>query len=250
MTQNTYATFFLVLSLLFASSLVHSAQVWDLYNFKVQPGKATAVLKAFNDLQMSEAGSNRMASVHLQQSVFGGSSGTTHSIVALYPSRAEFERARMALAGTKAWKKFQAAMSANSEAINNSAMETLMGWGTVSNKDTVWEAIRVNVSDPGAVVTAFNALMTSKSAEAFPGEVWLSAISYGNAADGDVATHVITVGYESMAEMEAWNDQIRKTQAWADFGSALQGNMRTVNRELVQFLSVFDHQMSLENFTQ
>jgi hypothetical protein len=76
MTKNTYATFFLVLSLLFASSLVHSAQVWDLYNFKVQPGKATAVLKAFNDLQMSEAGSNRMASVHLQQSVFGGSSGT------------------------------------------------------------------------------------------------------------------------------------------------------------------------------
>ena len=141
-------------------------------------------------------------------------------------------------------------MSANSEAINNSAMETLMGWGTVSNKDTVWEAIRVNVSDPGAVVTAFNALMTSKSAEAFPGEVWLSAISYGNAADGDVATHVITVGYESIAEMEAWNDQIRKTQAWADFGLALQGNMRTVNRELIQFLSVFDHQMSLENFKQ
>ena len=83
--------------------------------------------------------------------------------------------------------------------------------------------------------------MTSKSAEAFPGEVWLSAISYGNAADGDVATHVITVGYESMAEMEAWNDQIRKTQAWAAFGSAFQGNMRTVNRELVQLLSGFDH---------
>ena len=53
-----------------------------------------------------------------------------------------------------------------------------------------------------------------------------------------------------MAEMEAWNDQIRKTQAWADFGSALQGNMRTVNRELVQFLSVFDHSNEPENFKQ
>ena len=250
MIKKTYATFFLALNLVFASSLVYSAQVWDLYNFKVNPGKAPAILKAFNDLQTSEAGSNRMASVHLQQSVFGGSSGTTHSIVALYPSRAEFERARKSLAGTKAWRKFQTAMGANSEAINNSAMETLMGWGTVSNKDTVWEAIRVNVSDPASVVAAFNALMASESAEDFPGEVWLSAISYGNAADGGVATHVITVGYESMAEMEAWNDQIRKTQAWADFGLALQGNMRTVNRELVQFLSVFDHQISLENFKQ
>jgi len=56
---------------------------------------------------MSEAGSNRMASVPLQQSIFGGSSGTTHFIVALYPSRAEFERARKALAGTKAWKNFR-----------------------------------------------------------------------------------------------------------------------------------------------
>ena len=44
-----------------------------------------------------------------------------------------------------------------------------------------------------------------------------------------------------MAGMEAWNDQIRKTQAWADFGSAFRGNMRTVNRELVLFLSGFDH---------
>ena len=141
-------------------------------------------------------------------------------------------------------------MSANSEPINNSAMATLMGWGTVSNNDTVWEAIRVNVTNPGGVFAAFNAIMDSKSAEAFPGEVWLSAIRCGNAADGDVLTHVITVGNESMAEMQAWNHQIRKTQAWADFGSALQGNMRTVNRELVQFLSVFDHQMSLENLKQ
>jgi len=141
-------------------------------------------------------------------------------------------------------------MSANSEPINNSAMATLMGWGTVSNNDTVWEAIRVNVTNPGGVFAAFNTLMDSKSAEALPGEVWLSAIHYGNAADGDVLTHVIPVGYQSMAEMQAWNDQIRKTQAWADFGLALQGNMRTVNRELVQFLSVFDHQMSLENLKQ
>ena len=147
----------------------------------------------------------------------------------------------MALAGTKAWTKFQSAMRANSEAINNSAMEPLMGWGTVSNKDTVWKAIRTNVTDPGLIVAAFTALITSKSAEAFTGEVWLYAISYGNPADGEVATHVITVGYESMAGMEAWNDQIRKTQAWADFGSAFRGNMRTVNRELIQFLSGFDH---------
>jgi hypothetical protein len=179
--------------------------------------------------------------IHLLPRVFGGSSGTTHFTVAFYLSRAKFERARMALAGTKAWTKFQSAMRANSEAINNSAMEPLMGWGTVSNKDTVWKAIRTNVTDPGLIVAAFTALITSKSAEAFTGEVWLYAISYGNPADGEVATHVITVGYESMAGMEAWNDQIRKTQAWAAFGSAFQGNMRTVNRELVQLLSGFDH---------
>ena len=93
------------------------------------------------------------------------------SLVAFYPSRAKFERARMALTGTKAWTKFQSAMRANSEAINNSAMEPLMGWGTVSNKDTVWKAIRTNVTDPGLIVAAFTALITSKSAEAFTGEV-------------------------------------------------------------------------------
>ena len=68
-----------------------------------------------------------------------------------------------------------------------------MGWGTDSNNDRVWEAIRVNVTNPGGVFAAFNAIMDSKSAEAFPGEVWLSAIRCGNAADGDVLTHAITV---------------------------------------------------------
>ena len=47
MIKKTYATFFLALNLVFASSLVYSAQVWDLYNFKVNPGKAPASLKGF-----------------------------------------------------------------------------------------------------------------------------------------------------------------------------------------------------------
>ena len=42
-------------------------------------------------------------------------------------------------------------------------------------------------------------MMASDSAQAFPGQVWLSAIEYDNAADGGTSTHVITVGYESMA---------------------------------------------------
>jgi len=61
---------------------------------------------------------------------------------------------------------------------------------------------------------------------------------------------VITVGYESMAEMEAWNDSFRRTKAWAKFQRTIQNQMTLVNRELVRFVSVYDHQMSLEDLNQ
>lgn len=47
-------------------------------------------------------------------------------------------------------------------------MVTLMGCGTVSKNDAVWEAIRINLTDPPADVVAFNAMMASDSAQAFP----------------------------------------------------------------------------------
>ncbi len=229
---------------------LHAAQVWDLYNFKVRAENVAQVVNAFNRLQESEVGKNRMASVHLQASIFGGTNGTTHSIVAIYPSRAEFERASQSLVGTPEWRAFQRAMSKHTEAVGNSAMQTITGWGTVSNEDVVWEAIRVNVTDPAGVVKAFDTMMGSNEAQAFPGEIWLSAVDYGNESQGGVATHVITVGYESMAEMEAWNDGFMQTKAWEKFQKSIQSKMTLINRELVRFVSVYDHQISLEDLDQ
>ena len=248
--KNTTLITAVFAAFLLAAIPLQAAQVWDLYHFKVKAESVAPVVSAFNRLQESEMGKNRMASVHLQASVFGGPNGTTHSIVAIYPSRAEFERASQALAGTSEWRAFQRAMSKHTVAVGNSAMQTITGWGTVSNADVVWEAIRVNVTDPAGVVKAFDTMMGSDEAKAFPGEIWLSAVNYGNESEGGVATHVITVGYESMAEMEAWNDSFRRTKAWAKFQRTIQNQMTLVNRELVRFVSVYDHQMSLEDLNQ
>jgi hypothetical protein len=141
-------------------------------------------------------------------------------------------------------------MSKHTEAVGNSAMQTITGWGTVSNSDVVWEAIRVNVTDPAGVVKAFDTMMGSNEAQAFPGQIWLSAVDYGNESQGGVATHVITVGYESMAEMEAWNDRFMQTKAWEKFQKSIQSRMTLINRELVRFVSVYDHQISLEDLDQ
>ena len=229
---------------------VWAAQVWDLYNFKVKPADVSAFVSAFNRLQESEAGKSRVASVHLQRTVFGGEAGATHAIVALYPSRAEFERASQMMNGTAEWRVFQRTMANLAEPVGNSAMETLKGWGTVSNDDVIWEAIRVNVTDTEGFLKAFDSMMASDEAKSFPGELWLSAISYGNASVAGTATHTITVGYETMAEMEAWNDQFRRSSAWRAFQLAIQNKMTLVNRELVSFMSVYDHEMSIESFKQ
>jgi len=106
------------------------------------------------------------------------------------------------------------------------------------------------VTDPAGVVKAFDTMMGSNQAQAFPGQIWLSAVDYGNESQGGVATHVITVGYESMAEMEAWNDRFMQTKAWEKFQKSIQSRMTLINRELVRFVSVYDHQISLEDLDQ
>jgi hypothetical protein len=78
--------------------------------------------------------------------------------------------------------------------------------------------ITVSPLNAAKVVAAFNKMMSSPLGEQFKGRLLLQA----HVADGDnPATHLISVGYASMAEMEAYGDMVRNTEDWAKFMAAL-----------------------------
>tara|TARA_B100000575_G_C22945137_1_gene546846 strand:- start:483 stop:644 length:162 start_codon:yes stop_codon:yes gene_type:complete len=53
--------------------------------------------------------------------------------------------------------------------------------------------------------------MKAPETKDFPGQIWLIQMVRGNAAPDGSVTHQIAVGYESLAEMETWQDYMVTT---------------------------------------
>ena len=237
-------------ALMLAASGAQAGQVWNTLEFKVQPGQAGAVAKAVGDFQKTEVAQDRTATVTFYRILFNGVSPATHSITVLWPSRMENETSSAKMNASSEFQGTMASIYSAAEEVYNSSNQTLKGWGTVTNKDTLWTSILLNVTDPGKLLEAMDALMASEDFKEFPGQVWLSEIAFGNAVEGGVATHIITVGYQSQAEMEAWGDKSAKSVAWMQFYRASESVSTTINRTLVQEVQSWPHNHTLEDFKQ
>ena len=86
-----------------------------------------------------------------------------------------------------------------------------------------------SVKDEPAFLAALNKLMASPTGKKFPGQVYLSSVRAGGLTP---VTHLISVGYASEAEMEAWlatRDASKDWKAYLDtsdkFGELLGSSM-------------------------
>ena len=57
-------------------------------------------------------------------------------------------------------------------------------------------------------------LMMSETGKKFPGQVHLSAVAAGGMSP---VTHLISVGYESEAQAEAWNQVMLPSNDWEEY---------------------------------
>jgi hypothetical protein len=94
---------------------------------------------------------------------------------------------------------------------------TLKSWGEVKDMDHVWVAHAFDVSDPLRFLAALDRLMTSPTGRKFPGQMYLSAVV---AAGVSPVSHVISVGYDSEAEMDAWFAVRDPSSDWAAYIAA------------------------------
>ena len=78
----------------------------------------------------------------------------------------------------------------------------------------------------------------------FPGQFGLSAVAFG----ADETTHLLTVGYKSIAELEAWEDQIATNKAVLRFQKNLDGMVKWTGSRLLFNARVYDSASDLEQF--
>ena len=239
-----------VLSALLISvpSLLQAAPTVIVYEWAVQSGKASDFAAALDTLQKSKIGQDRTAQLHLESIGFNGVNPATHRVVVLYPSIAEMESWNKKFADSSAGRAFRSSIDSIASPVAQYMEQPLQSWGEVSNDDTVFDVVRMQVSDVAATASGLDALMNAPESKSFPGQIWLIQVVRGNAAPDGRVTHQIVVGYESLAEMEAWQDYMLTTDAWKTWSGVAQKSFIVTNRFTVDWLAVYDHNYTLEDF--
>ncbi len=199
---------------LFLGHAASAASSWSSISFAATPQNAPLVLSAADKLMNSSAGKDFPGRLHLQVHVVDGANPATHSFVPIYASAKDRENFVRKLQADPAWGEFMSAMTATTQPVATTLHRTMKSWGKIDDKDHVWMAYAFRARDPAAFLAAIELFMASPTGKKFPGQVYLSSVVAGGLSP---VTHVISVGFESEAEMDEWQEKRNATADWADY---------------------------------
>jgi hypothetical protein len=186
----------------------------------VVPQNVPKLIAAFDAFMASPVGKTWKGRTLLLRRVSDGTDPATVGFVALYRSLAENEAFGNAIeANPAAWNQFLDAAVPLGTVVLTARTEALKSWGDVNDTDTVWENFYFNVSDYPAFVAAIDAWNATPPGKKFPGQGHLIAIVDAGAAPGTPQV-AISVGYASMAEMEAFWDPLQNDPDWQKYLAA------------------------------
>ena len=192
----------LITLLALSTAYISAGQIWTQYDFRVDtPESAAKIVAASDELMASKfAKNNFKGSSHLDLYLANGSNTATHSFALLQPSMAAHQEWMTSLQNSSEGQKFFTVMNENSTPITERINSFLQSYGTASNDDVVWLIHQLNVkpSKVKALTRAFEKVDQNTKGD-FPGQFGLSAVAFGQ----EDVTHLLTVGYSSIEEMES-----------------------------------------------
>lgn len=195
----------------------HAGPGWEMTSFSTTPQQAPAIVSAI-DKWMQNEGKDYPGQVLLQAHEADGSDPATHSVVVLYDSVAQQEAFSQQVEGSEAmmaaWMELMDAFGQNAQQVASVRGAFVKNWGDVNGDDTVWMNHAITTQDPAGVVAAMDGWMSSASGSKAPGQTRLSAVVAGGMG---APSHIVSVGYASQAEMEAWGDSLVNNEDFAQF---------------------------------
>ena len=237
----------LYIILLTSTYFLSAGQIWTQYDFRVDNPEAAARIVAASDELMSSdfAKNNFQGSSHLDAYIANGSNTATHSFAVLQPSMAAHQDWMNALQNSPEGQKFFSAMNANSTPITERINSFMQSYGTPSNDHVVWliHQLNVNPTKVPALIKAFERVDEGTKGE-FPGQFGLSAVAFGQ----EDVTHLLTVGYASIEEMESWEDQLSENPAINRFWKTFEKLGEWKGNDLLVNARVYDSAMTIEDY--
>ena len=151
----------------------------------------------------------------------------------------------MALQNNPEGQEFFQVLNDNSTPISERINSFIGSYGTASNEDYVWliHQLRIEPSDTQRLIKAFE--QVDKDIEGqFPGQFGLSAVAFGQ----DDVTHLLSVGYKSIEEMESWEDQVASNYGTQKFLKTLSKFAEWKGNDLLFNAVVYDDAQTKEDF--
>lgn len=190
---------------------------YSLATTTVKPLDVPTVVAATDKMMESANGQKFKGRLLLLQHIADGNDPATLSIVSIYKSAAELETYTNLMQDDPARAEYFKTILPIAQLQTTSRVSIMKSWGDVNDTDTVWVAHYFTVTDPAAFVAALETFQKSPIGVKFPGQGHLGAMSLGGISP---VTHVISLGYASIAEMEAYNDMAAKDPEWTKFLAA------------------------------
>jgi hypothetical protein len=205
---------FAAIGLLLFSHAAVAQPTWSAISISTTPANVPLVQAAVDTLLNSPAGKEFPGKLLLLAEVADGSNPATHSFIPLYKTAAQREAFVQKLQADPAWNVFLAELTKLSQPVSTELYRTLKSWGEIVDTDHVWMGHAFKVNEAQAFLAAIDKFLASPTGKKFPGQVYLSVVVAGGITP---VTHVISVGYDSEAEMEAWTTTRDASADWATF---------------------------------
>jgi hypothetical protein len=202
--------------LLFLAGAAQGAENWESFGFTIADKNLPQLIAATDKFMASDAGKAMPGTLSLMVSVIDGADPTTHSYISSAESMAAREKWNASLEGHAEWTALLDSFASVAESTSSSRMTFVKNWGE-GNDDVVWHLYGLRLKDGDAYVTAMNTLMGSATGQKFPGSLYLSSVTASGMSD---VTHVLSVGYASEAEAEAWEEVMNPSAEWGVFQRA------------------------------
>ena len=237
----------LIITLTVFTTFASAGQIWTQYDFRVDsPEAGAAIVAASDELMASDfTKENFKGSSHLDFYLANGSNTATHSFALLQPSMAAHQEWMTALQNSSEGQKFFSVYNANSTPITERINSFVQSYGTPSNDHVVWLIHQLNVkpSNVAAVMKAFEKVDKGTKGQ-FPGQFGLSAVAFGQ----EDVTHLLTVGYASIEEMESWEDQLASNKAINTFWKTFDKIGEWKGNDLLVNARVYDSALTIQEF--
>ena len=214
--KSTALVAFLVLCI---SHTANAAPAWSQISIATTPSNAPEVLAAADAFLGTDTGKEFSGKLLLQINMFDGDNPATHTFVPIFKTAAGREAWGQKLQASADFQAFIGRLQEVSQPVSTVLYSVVESWGDINDTDHVWVGHAFDVSDPAAFLAALDALLASETGKEFPGQAWLSAVRAGGISP---VSHLISVGYDSETEMDAWLAVRNASADWAAYLEATQ----------------------------